>query len=52
MEVGPDPDAMEPGFHGVRTQWNRGFIAFRPLRRPADRGADGVGATWVRLRAR
>ena len=23
------PDALDPGFHGVRTQWIRGFIAFQ-----------------------
>jgi hypothetical protein len=25
----PEPDAMKPGFEGVRTHWNRGFMAFR-----------------------
>ncbi|MGH3179483.1 MAG: hypothetical protein ACRDPF_37110 [Streptosporangiaceae bacterium] len=29
MKIGPLPDALEPGFQCVRTQWNRGFIAFR-----------------------
>jgi len=24
---------MEPGIHGVRTQWIRGFMAFRLVRR-------------------
>jgi hypothetical protein len=23
------PDAMKPGFHGVRTHWIRGFMAFQ-----------------------
>lgn len=23
------PDALKPGFHSVRTHWNRGFMAFR-----------------------
>src|SRR6478752_4980856 len=27
------PDAMEPGFHGVGTRWNRGFMAFQLARR-------------------
>ena len=31
--AGPPPDAMEPGFHWVRTHWNRGFIAFQLARR-------------------
>ena len=31
--IGPLPDAMEPGFHWVRTHWNRGFIAFQLARR-------------------
>jgi hypothetical protein len=26
-------DAMDPGFHGVRTPWIRGFMAFRLARR-------------------
>jgi hypothetical protein len=30
---GPLPDAMEPGFHCVRTHWIRGFIAFQLVRR-------------------
>jgi hypothetical protein len=29
----PLPNAMEPGFHCVRTQWIRGFMAFRLARR-------------------
>jgi hypothetical protein len=24
---------MKPGFHGVRTHWIRGFMAFRRVRR-------------------
>ena len=27
------PDALDPGFHGVRTPWIRGFMAFRLVRR-------------------
>ena len=27
------PDAMEPGFHRVRTYWIRGSIAFQLVRR-------------------
>ena len=23
------PDALEPGFHGARTHWIRGFMAFQ-----------------------
>jgi hypothetical protein len=33
MKIGPLPDALEPGFHCVRTQWIRGFIAFQLARR-------------------
>ena len=33
MTIGPLPNAMEPGIHGARTHWIRGFIAFR-LARP------------------
>jgi hypothetical protein len=33
MKLGPLPDALEPGFHCVRTQWIRGFMAFQPARR-------------------
>jgi hypothetical protein len=29
----PEPDALKPGFHGVRAHWNRGFMAFRLARR-------------------
>ena len=29
----PLPDAVEPGFHGVRTRWIRGFMAFRLAQR-------------------
>jgi hypothetical protein len=28
MRPGPVPDAMKPGFQGVRAHWNRGFMAF------------------------
>ena len=27
------PDALDPGFHCVRTPWIRGFMAFRLARR-------------------
>jgi len=27
------PDVMDSGFHGVRTPWIRGFMAFRLARR-------------------
>ena len=27
------PDALDPGFHGVRTHWIRGFMAFQLARR-------------------
>jgi hypothetical protein len=30
------PDAMEPGFHCVRTHWIRGFIGFQLARRTQD----------------
>ena len=33
MKIGPLPDAVDPGFQCVRTQWIRGFIAFQPTRR-------------------
>jgi hypothetical protein len=33
MMVGPVPDAMKPDSHGVRTRWNRGFMAFQQVRR-------------------
>ena len=36
------PDALDPGFHGLRTPWIRGFMAFRLVRRQTNRDADGV----------
>src|SRR5436190_10137309 len=33
MTIGPLPDAMEPGFHCVRTHWIGGFMAFQLVRR-------------------
>ena len=33
MTIGPPPDAMEPGIHGVRTHWIRGFMTFELARR-------------------
>jgi hypothetical protein len=29
LKLGPLVDAVKPGFHGVRTHWIRGFMAFR-----------------------
>jgi hypothetical protein len=29
VTIGPLPDAMEPGFHGLRTPWIRGFMPFQ-----------------------
>ena len=31
--IGPRPDAMKPDIQGVRTHWNRGFMAFKRVRR-------------------
>ena len=31
--IGPLPDAMDPGIHGARTHWIRGFMAFQLHRR-------------------
>jgi hypothetical protein len=39
------PDVMDPGIHGARTHWIRGFMAFQLARRIRDRDADGVGVT-------
>jgi hypothetical protein len=39
------PDAMDPGIHGARTHWIRGFMAFQPHRRIRDRDADGADVT-------
>jgi hypothetical protein len=33
MKLGLLPDALKLGFHGVRTRWNRGFMAFQLARR-------------------
>jgi hypothetical protein len=33
VTIGPLPDAMEPGFHCVRTHWIRGFMAFQLAQR-------------------
>jgi len=33
MKIGPLPDVMDSWFHGVRTHWIRGFMAFRLARR-------------------
>jgi hypothetical protein len=33
MKIGPDtgrlPNVMDPGFHGARPHWIRGFMTFR-----------------------
>jgi len=26
-------DVLDPGFHGARTRWNRGFMTFQLVRR-------------------
>jgi hypothetical protein len=31
-DAGPLPGALEPGIHGVRTHWIRGFMAFQLAR--------------------
>ena len=31
--TGPAPDALDPGFHGVRTHWIRGSMAFQLAQR-------------------
>jgi hypothetical protein len=36
MKIGPPPDALDPGFHCVRTHWIWGFMAYR-LSRPGRR---------------
>ncbi|MGH3847820.1 MAG: hypothetical protein ACRDS0_41380 [Pseudonocardiaceae bacterium] len=33
MKLGPLSDALKPDFQCVTTYWNRGFIAFRLVRR-------------------
>jgi hypothetical protein len=33
MTIGPLPNAMKPGFHGVRTHWIWGFMTFELARR-------------------
>jgi hypothetical protein len=33
MTIGALPDAMDQGFHGVGTRWNRGFMTFWLVRR-------------------
>jgi hypothetical protein len=33
MKIGLLADVLDPGFHGVRTHWIRGFMAFRRPRR-------------------
>jgi hypothetical protein len=31
--IGPLPDVLKPDIQGVRTHWNRGFMAFQLARR-------------------
>jgi len=38
------PDALDSGVHGVRTPWNRGFMAFRLVPARTNRDADGAEA--------
>ena len=52
MKIGPLPDVMDSGFHGVRTHWIRGFMAFQLARRIWDRDADGADVTLVRFSGR
>ena len=33
MNIGLLPDALDPGFHCVRTPWIRGFMTFQLARR-------------------
>ena len=33
LSLSPDADALEPGFHCVRTHWIRGSMAFQLARR-------------------
>jgi hypothetical protein len=33
MKIGLPLDALDPGFHCVRTRWIRGFMAFQLVRR-------------------
>jgi len=33
MTIGLPPDALDPVFHGLRTRWNRDFMAFQLARR-------------------
>jgi hypothetical protein len=54
----PLPDAMDPGFHCVRTHWIRGFITFQLARRTrimmlmVPRVGSGQCATYAGLRGR
>jgi hypothetical protein len=36
---------MDPGIHGARMHWIRGFMAFQLARRIRDRDADGADVT-------
>src|SRR2546423_3498527 len=38
---------MKPGFHCVRTRWNRGFMTFLPAPADTDCDADGADVTWL-----
>jgi hypothetical protein len=43
MKTGLLPDALDPGFHCVRTPWIRGFMAFQLGPAHPERDADGAG---------
>ena len=42
----PLPDALKPGFHGVRTRWIRGSIAFVLARAHPDQGPSFSGQRY------
>ena len=44
--IGPVMDAMEPGIHGVRTHWIRGFMAFGQPRRTGKLTGRDPTVTW------
>jgi glycosyl hydrolase family 2 len=43
LTIGPRPDALDPGFHGVRTHWIRGFHGVSAGPAHTDGDADGAG---------
>ena len=42
----PLPDALKSGFHGVRTRWIRGSMAFELARAHPDQGAQFLGERY------